>query len=501
MIVLEFKQLEDILVPGTATIRIPESPDHAFALVIRESVEVVLAGQPAGRVAAGELFYIPPLSDTAIVNAHDTPASLAWLRFAWREGSEQVCTSDDPRLLAFRLPQAQLWLEDFRRSADEPADELKRHSRLYAIAAACFEYVHTRDKGADVPDLLYYVEQTKQYILEHYASQIDIDQLARQSGGSASRFYQLFRRQTGLSPHKYITAVRLTASLRLLNSGSLSISEAAHAVGYQDEYYFSRLFKKNMGLAPSEYIVRSRRRVANLSPVFTGDLAVLGVTPVLSLERGWSRKLRESLPAITDSKPDIILTSPIPKELQDRLEEIAPVQVLYWKMLSWKERLLKISEFLELEPVAKYWLVNFDQKAEAARFHIREQLGGEPFLLIGVMPDGFRVYSKQTDQVQDLFYSGLQGQTEHPLHAYSYLEICRLEEAAALGCEHAVFLVSASTNDAACKRLEEQWRSALGGSLQAKSLFVHHGERLLYNAAIHEKVVESAVKELSYRAH
>ncbi len=501
MLALEWNSMEEIVIPGTESIRLPKRPDHVFAIVVREGVDIISDGHAAGYAATGELLFIPPSCESVIANPRTASAALLLLRFDCTVDGKQALLLEDRRCwLGFRLPQVQLWLDDFRLPVEEPVNYMRLQSRLYAIATACLEHAAAQDKQ-HVPNLQQYIEQTKQYILGNYEAPIDIELLAQQSGASASRFYRQFRRMTGLSPHKYVTALRLSASLRMLNRSDQTITEAAHAVGYQDEYYFSRVFKKHMGLSPSEYMGKSRARVANLSPVFAGDLTVLGVTPVLSLERGWSRRQEESLDTVAASNPDIILTSPVSVEVCNRLAEIAPVEVLYWKRLSWKDRLLQISEVLGLSSIAAYWLANFDQKAEAARFHIREQLGGEPFLLIGVMPEYFRIYSKQTDQVQDLFYSGLRDHIRDPLHGFSYLEVCNLEEAADLGCNHAVFLIPAATSEAVCGGLEEQWRAARGGSHQARSLFVRHEARLLYNAAIHEQVVENTVVALARRSN
>ena len=70
---------------------------------------------------------------------------------------------------------------------------------------------------------------------------------------SPSRFRALFREATGLSPLDYLLVLRLNHARQLMLQTGSSIGEVARAVGYEDQLYFSRIFKKRTGLSPSAY--------------------------------------------------------------------------------------------------------------------------------------------------------------------------------------------------------------------------------------------------------
>lgn len=72
---------------------------------------------------------------------------------------------------------------------------------------------------------------------------------------SADYAARLFRRQFGLSPSRYLTRCRIRTAVDLLMAGS-SVKEAAHAVGFEDQLYFSRVFSKLQGLPPRSYQLR-----------------------------------------------------------------------------------------------------------------------------------------------------------------------------------------------------------------------------------------------------
>ncbi|MEG0381419.1 MAG: helix-turn-helix transcriptional regulator, partial [Kurthia sp.] len=57
----------------------------------------------------------------------------------------------------------------------------------------------------------------------------------------------------GLSPNTYITEYRVSKSKSLLERAELSIAEIAETVGYEDCFYYSRVFKKQTGMSPSAY--------------------------------------------------------------------------------------------------------------------------------------------------------------------------------------------------------------------------------------------------------
>lgn len=70
---------------------------------------------------------------------------------------------------------------------------------------------------------------------------------------SQSRFSHLFREVMGVSPHQYLLKMRLEQAQNYLQDSDLSIAQIAQLTGFEDALYFSRLFKKYCGTAPSFY--------------------------------------------------------------------------------------------------------------------------------------------------------------------------------------------------------------------------------------------------------
>jgi len=84
------------------------------------------------------------------------------------------------------------------------------------------------------------------------------------AGLSVPHYTALFRKQAGISPVRYLTRVRLRHACELLDCTEMHVSEGARAVGYEDAFYFFRLFRKYNGHAPTDYRklnVKSHRTV------------------------------------------------------------------------------------------------------------------------------------------------------------------------------------------------------------------------------------------------
>lgn len=92
-----------------------------------------------------------------------------------------------------------------------------------------------------------------EYIHHHIDSMLRTDYLAKLSGYSEAHLISLFHKEFGTTPNRYITRLRIDKASRLLAQTDTKIKEVAAACGFDDELYFSRVFKKHTGLCPTQY--------------------------------------------------------------------------------------------------------------------------------------------------------------------------------------------------------------------------------------------------------
>ena len=70
---------------------------------------------------------------------------------------------------------------------------------------------------------------------------------------SRRRFNDLFKQTYDITPNKYFVSRKVELAKKLLKIGYIPISDIASMSGYENIYYFSRVFKENTGMSPSEY--------------------------------------------------------------------------------------------------------------------------------------------------------------------------------------------------------------------------------------------------------
>jgi AraC-like DNA-binding protein len=92
-----------------------------------------------------------------------------------------------------------------------------------------------------------------------FAHSLDMKRLAEEVGVGYSWFRSTFVSHTGLSPHQYLLELRLAHARSLLAETSLSVKEIALQTGFEDEHYFSRLFRRKLSLAPGQFRARNQR--------------------------------------------------------------------------------------------------------------------------------------------------------------------------------------------------------------------------------------------------
>ncbi|MGZ3601758.1 MAG: AraC family ligand binding domain-containing protein [Ktedonobacterales bacterium] len=154
---------------------------------------------------------------------------------------------EDPAL-ADAILQAHALLET-------PSTPLERESRLLPVLARLIER-HADDHPLRPqwqrmqPSSA--VWSVRDYLAEHYAKAVTLDELASLAGLSPFHLLRAFSAAVGMPPHAYLTQVRVRRSKALLAAG-LPIAEVAALTGFVDQSHLTRHFKRIVGVAPGQY--------------------------------------------------------------------------------------------------------------------------------------------------------------------------------------------------------------------------------------------------------
>lgn len=97
------------------------------------------------------------------------------------------------------------------------------------------------------------IEKAISYIRKHINENIDLSVLAEDTCLSKDHFIRLFRKETGITPLKYINQKKIEKAQLILVTDNMSVKNVALTLSFEDYSYFNRLFKKITGVTPQEY--------------------------------------------------------------------------------------------------------------------------------------------------------------------------------------------------------------------------------------------------------
>ncbi len=111
------------------------------------------------------------------------------------------------------------------------------------------------------------VEKMLSYIEQHETDPISLEQLTAICKKSPSQAERLFRAEVGVPPYRYALTRKLELACQLLHETGMSVRDIASYLSFEDEFYFSGLFRRKIGVSPTEY----RKRCENDTPGLQND--------------------------------------------------------------------------------------------------------------------------------------------------------------------------------------------------------------------------------------
>lgn len=108
----------------------------------------------------------------------------------------------------------------------------------------------TADKKNDSTDM---IETVISYINEHFKEDLPDKVLASAAGLSSYHFIRVFKRETGFTPHEYVINTRLSNARYLLRNTTMSVKDICFSCGFSSESAFCITFKKRAKMTPAQY--------------------------------------------------------------------------------------------------------------------------------------------------------------------------------------------------------------------------------------------------------
>ena len=130
----------------------------------------------------------------------------------------------------------------------------RQHAAAFWLKAALREIIRV-DSGESNGDAdpVARIRRLCDYLRTHPTERHELSDLAGSCNLSQTHFSRLFRRETGVSPGRFLIQNRIEAAKSLLRDSDHPMKRVAQILGYQDQYFFSRQFRRETGMSPHEY--------------------------------------------------------------------------------------------------------------------------------------------------------------------------------------------------------------------------------------------------------
>ena len=143
-------------------------------------------------------------------------------------------------------------VQDLYRAVLNDAPLLEKEENLFFLLDQILREYASDFESADVLRPNRQIQSLCQYMEEHFAENVTLDELLSMTDFGKSYLLRSFTRQTGVSPYRYLQTIRLDKAKRFLEEGIAPI-DAAGMAGFSDQSHFTHFFKEFIGLPPKQY--------------------------------------------------------------------------------------------------------------------------------------------------------------------------------------------------------------------------------------------------------
>ncbi|MDQ0297932.1 ABC-type Fe3+-hydroxamate transport system substrate-binding protein [Salibacterium salarium] len=340
-------------------------------------------------------------------------------------------------------------------------DKLERFRCQLQFQECIFQILKNRYPFAENEQSQPSLETVKDYIDCHYDESLTIEQLARMVDISPKYFVDLFKKTYGISTMDYLTEVRINQAKNMMIRSNKKLRDIAYQVGFNDEFYFSRKFKKEVSMTPTVYIKSRRRKIASYTTANIGQLLAIKVMPYAApLHPKWApyyyRTYRSDIPVhlsayrrnqywqsnietLFETRPETIISMDnLDVVEKEKLEKVAPVFYVPSEK-HWKEQLQLTADFLGEQKEAKYWLQRYERHVKAAENRIKQDWQSDRFLVIRILKKS--IYAMSNRSMAEIMFQDLKLTPAYKNKYLVYNEKITLEQLARIDADHLLIMV------------------------------------------------------------
>ena len=239
-----------------------EKPDHYILYFVNEGRGSVNVRGVSHKIEAGQGFVVFPGVNTRIQSHYKDVMNVTWIAFSGYLVDRYLTRANlsiyDPVFTDNEPGEGRAYFARMLAAAQTfPNRYCKIMSELYGIISFLIDNAVPENKlGTTMPE--FYLMQALDFIDRNYFENITIEDIASSVGITRKTLTTVFSDLTQFTPKDYLIYYRISKAVDLLRDRNLSVEMIASSTGYNDQFYFSKQFKQNVGMTPSQ----CRKRMA-----------------------------------------------------------------------------------------------------------------------------------------------------------------------------------------------------------------------------------------------
>lgn len=228
--------------------------EYIFIYCLEGKGTIELLGDRNVTLEKDQAFCIPRFCGHRYYACQDEPWSILWVHF--KGDDVNLYPLDERKVVTFSEDSAAnrmfFWFQQLLRVLEDTYT-LGNFIYLSQVLSLILGETYFRKKRGGESDMNQQITRIVRYMYQNLYKNISLEDITEEFQISRSYLSTIFQKATGRAPMEFYIHLKMKKACKLLRSTELYIYEVGEYLGYQDQYYFSRIFRKVMGVSPKEY--------------------------------------------------------------------------------------------------------------------------------------------------------------------------------------------------------------------------------------------------------
>ncbi|MDN3670304.1 AraC family transcriptional regulator [Echinicola jeungdonensis] len=233
-------------------------PEYILIYCI-EGKGTIKINQSSFQLTPNSFYIIESKQNHAYFSDEKNPWSIFWVHFTGVNAKEifqrfRKQNNNQPIIIPFeknRIAEFEYMIDLFKNGISEEIFEYSSMLLHKTLGSFIYYSIKSNKKVQSSNEDL--VNEIIDYLNQHIYDTVTIEEISRTFNKSSSTIFSLFKKKTGQSLIHFFNLLKVQKACELFNLTNMSVKEISYELNFQDPLYFSRLFKKYMGVSPSTY--------------------------------------------------------------------------------------------------------------------------------------------------------------------------------------------------------------------------------------------------------